>query len=344
MTHVAISVAMATYNGERYLREQLHSLLTQDQLPNDLVVCDDGSTDATLRILKEFAAEAPFPVRIEQNEHNLGYGDNFFKAARLCEGEWIAFCDQDDVWLPNKLADCVAAIQRHPDLTMILQNANLCDADLSPRGRLFPNRIKPGLYGPNRQHASWVWQGFVVTFNAALVHELDTVDRPLSYRQDKKPQPHDKWVCTVANALGGIAVLAKPAALYRRHDTALTGNYHIKPLSQRVSGSLTVGSEHYALVAQAAHSSAEYLCRMAKMTGRLEWRDHFHRSSTMFRRLSRIMIARSRLYHGSSRKNKLSAFLNILGSGGYFGPALVALGWKSALKDALIAIRNKEMK
>ncbi len=92
---------MATYNGAKYLEEQLASFVVQSQLP--LVVCDDGSADATLEILHRFAHSAPFPVRIVCNDERLGYGDNFLKAASLCEGDWIAFSDQDDVWLPDKL-------------------------------------------------------------------------------------------------------------------------------------------------------------------------------------------------------------------------------------------------
>ena len=97
-----ISIAMATYNGEKYIKEQLQSLSNQTSLPFELVVGDDGSTDATLDILKEFCAHAPFPVRIHQNQANLGFARNFLDTARRCKGDWIAFCDQDDVWLPDK--------------------------------------------------------------------------------------------------------------------------------------------------------------------------------------------------------------------------------------------------
>src|SRR5664280_13480 len=101
---VNISIAMATYNGERFIREQLDSLARQTYLPCELIVSDDGSTDRTLEIVEDFAKSAPFSVRAYRNEQNLGYADNFLKAASLCDGEWIAFCDQDDVWFDNKLA------------------------------------------------------------------------------------------------------------------------------------------------------------------------------------------------------------------------------------------------
>src|SRR5690349_15385572 len=106
-----ISVAMATYNGAPFLPEQLQSLAAQTLPPFELVVCDDGSTDRTIQILREFATSAPFPVRIHENSERLGFGDNFLKAAALCQGDWIAFCDQDDIWLPHKLE----TVARHID-------------------------------------------------------------------------------------------------------------------------------------------------------------------------------------------------------------------------------------
>jgi len=103
MTNVPISIAMATYNGESFLAEQLDNLAKQTLKPLELVVCDDGSTDDTVAILEGFAALAPFPVSIHRNGTRLGHTENFLKAANLCSGKWIGFCDQDDVWLPNKL-------------------------------------------------------------------------------------------------------------------------------------------------------------------------------------------------------------------------------------------------
>ena len=99
-----ISVAMATYNGERFLEEQLRSLGEQTTLPDELVVCDDTSTDRTPQILAQFAKRASFPVKLFTNDQRLGWRKNFLKAARLCTSEYIAFCDQDDVWLKEKLA------------------------------------------------------------------------------------------------------------------------------------------------------------------------------------------------------------------------------------------------
>jgi glycosyltransferase involved in cell wall biosynthesis len=97
-----ISIAMATYNGEKYIREQLNSILAQTEHDFEVVICDDVSTDSTLSILKEYEKK-DYRFRIYENEKNLGYRENFNKAVSLCKGDFIAFSDQDDIWLPNHL-------------------------------------------------------------------------------------------------------------------------------------------------------------------------------------------------------------------------------------------------
>ena len=103
MLPTRISVAMCTYNGERFLPQQLASIAAQTRLPDELVVCDDRSTDRTVAIVREFAASVPFPVKVFENERNLGYSANFEAAIRRCEGDLIALSDQDDIWYPQHL-------------------------------------------------------------------------------------------------------------------------------------------------------------------------------------------------------------------------------------------------
>ena len=92
-----ISVAMTTYNGEKYIRKQIESILNQSMKVDEIIVCDDGSTDKTVEILKEY------PVTVYQNENNLGYRLNFKKAMSLCTHEYTFLCDQDDIWEKKKI-------------------------------------------------------------------------------------------------------------------------------------------------------------------------------------------------------------------------------------------------
>ena len=97
-----ISIAMATYNGEKFIREQLDSILAQTITDWELIVCDDVSIDATITILEEYAKKDG-RIQIHKNKVNLGFKRNFEKAISLCSGDYIALYDQDDIWYPNHL-------------------------------------------------------------------------------------------------------------------------------------------------------------------------------------------------------------------------------------------------
>ena len=99
-----ISIAMTTYNGEKYLSKQLESISNQSLLPDELVICDDASTDATASIIKEYALNAPFVVRVYLNKENIGYTKNYEKVMSLTSGDLIFLCDQDDIWFPEKIS------------------------------------------------------------------------------------------------------------------------------------------------------------------------------------------------------------------------------------------------
>lgn len=129
-----ISIAMATYNGAKYLREQLDSFAAQTRLPDELVVCDDGSSDDTLNILEEFARTAPFQVRIFRNDVNLGYGQNFGRAMGLCSGDLIFLSDQDDIWFPEKIEVVSNFAKDRPEILLFMNDAELTNADGTPLG------------------------------------------------------------------------------------------------------------------------------------------------------------------------------------------------------------------
>lgn len=328
-----VSVAMATYNGEKYLAEQLKSIADQDHLPSELVACDDGSTDRSLEILKDFSADAPFPVRIYTNEMNLGFSDNFLKSASLCKSELIAFSDQDDVWLPNKLKDALAAIDQVPDTLLVLQNANICNHQLEVSGRIFPGSIRPGRYGRLAQFGFWVWPGCLQTFRASLLREMTSTDRPRSYFPGHRIITHDKLTCLLANALGGIVVLDAPAALYRRHDAALTGSYSQQSVGQRVAKARGVSGDHYDFLADVAKECADYMQNLAGRTDNAAWASAFRDNSQEFRHLSEIQRQRGRLYAAPRLCERLSASLKIARDGGYMGQPFHAMGLRSAAKD-----------
>lgn len=353
------SIAMATFNGEAYIREQLNSLAGQSLLPYELVVCDDGSSDRTLDILQEFEKEALFPVRIYRNPSRLGFADNFLQAASKCSGEWVAFCDQDDIWFSEKLVTVNEAIEHSSasDLMLVTHSVQMASEDLSlrnggqPRSR--KDRIaglntwsaaalggvnklrshKDRTLGPNCHPGFWGLPGFTCVFRRELVACFDWKVRPRSYHGNYPSQFHDNWICMLANALGSVHHIAKPLVIYRRHDAALTGDYERKSLGERIALSRRVGAERYSFMALVARESAAVLSGLAQSAPNARSSDKLMRSGMLFQKLASNCAMRAEIYRQKGSKNKFISFMRLVASQGYFGSVFYSLGISSFLKD-----------
>lgn len=338
-----ISIAMATYNGEKYIGEQLQSLADQSHLPIELVVCDDGSTDETIEIIKAFSIIAPFPVKLFLNDKNIGYAKNFFKAAKICQGDWISFCDQDDVWLPHKIAGVVDAIYQSPDCNMVLQYAWLCDKALISRGRKFPDSSKTFLHSPNGQYGFWVWPGFLKAVSKEIIDLLSDEPLPRSWFPKEDALTHDKWTCVIANALGGTVVLDDPAALYRRHENTVTGYHNRQSLGERIVKSRSVPVDHYDFLADVAKDCAEYMKGLAERTDKPTWASAFRENAHQFYHLSEVQRLRGRLHAGPRLRERLTTYMQIAGKGGYLGQPFHAMGMRSAIKDIIRVLAGSRL-
>jgi glycosyltransferase involved in cell wall biosynthesis len=353
------SIAMATFNGEAYIREQLNSLTRQILLPYELVVCDDGSTDRTVNILQEFQKEAPFSVKIYENPRRLGFADNFLQAASKCSGDWVAFCDQDDVWFPEKLVAVDEAIKnsRASDLMLVTHSVQIATEDLSLRNGRRPHSPKGRTAGPNTWSAAalggvkrlhshkdrtigrnchpgfWGLPGFTCIFRRELITCFDWKVRPRSYHGNYPSQFHDNWICMLANALGSVHHIAKPLVLYRRHDATVTGYYETKSLGERIALSRRVGAERYGFMALVARESASVLKALAQSAANPKWSDKLLRSGTLFEKLASNYAIREDIYRKKGSKNKLASFMKLVASQGYFGSAFYSLGMSSFFKD-----------
>lgn len=119
------SVALCTYNGEKYLKEQIDSILSQENPVDEIVICDDGSTDGTIAILKEYETQFPHLFQIFINSENLGYVRNFEKALSLCKNDIVFLCDQDDVWYKNKVKVIEDYFSQNSTISLVAHNLNL---------------------------------------------------------------------------------------------------------------------------------------------------------------------------------------------------------------------------
>lgn len=205
---LTVSVAMATYNGERHIRAQLDSLAAQTRLPDELLVCDDGSTDSIVTIVEAFAAEGHFPVRIERNPANLGPTRNFEKAISLATGDLIFLCDQDDVWLPEKIATAIAAFEAAPDVQVVTNDVIPTGFDLQPG----PLTMAQNLAGIGKSADD-------ITLGCATALRRDWA-RLLYPSPDTGPvrPTFDGWANDITGFLGARRFLDRPLQYYRRHD------------------------------------------------------------------------------------------------------------------------------
>lgn len=212
---VRISIALCTCNGERFLAGQLESLARQEYLPAELVVCDDASEDGTYALLQGFADCAPFPVRLHRNPQRLGIGANFEQVIRLCTGNIIALCDQDDVWLPDKLA--VFAELFKTGVNWVCCDAEVCDAELHPLGYTLWQRV-------NFDHIERKAAREYLFFDVLLKHFV-VAGATLAFKAQARdrlvPIPrewlYDAWLAAVLAATEKGALAEMPLQRYRQH-------------------------------------------------------------------------------------------------------------------------------
>lgn len=220
---MTISVALATYNGASFLAQQLASIAGQTRLPAELVISDDGSTDETLAVVERFAQTAPFAVRVLTRPERLGFADNFLVAAEACRHPLIAFCDQDDVWLPDKLR---VAMDRMAidDSLLSLHTLTVTDAALCPTGFHWKQGInRDTVFEPLQIDPFGTGWGNTMLFRSTLLGLIPRAQRPRNPGVDR-PLSHDAWIYELAAALGRVSHIATPLILYRQHGENTSGS------------------------------------------------------------------------------------------------------------------------
>ncbi|WP_233873283.1 glycosyltransferase [Paraburkholderia adhaesiva] len=336
----SVSVAMATYNGGRYLLEQLQSLASQIRPPAELVVTDDVSTDDTLAILAEFSDTAPFPVRVYVNPQRLGYRANFMRAASLCSSDIIAFCDQDDVWQPDKLQRCVDVLER-TDALMVYHNAIVTDSALNPIGTLARYALAKSYNPPLSVDPFLGCYGFTFVFDRQLVQFSSLWDRPIGIREDgKNPNPHDQWYFFLAHTLGALAYVDAPLAKYRRHESTTTSSESDWIGESRLSLAPhflfeCLGRwEHLALVFERRAAILDEIAQQPAIPQAASARA----GAEKYQAIARLYRERIALYQGDRIVRRFRRFMGILTSGGYRSGDVWAKGPKSGIKDLLLGV------
>ncbi len=300
-----ISIALATYNGEKYLAKQLDSLARQSLPPCECVICDDGSTDGTLEILQAFAASAPFPVHIHRNTTRLGYRENFLRCASLCSGELIAFCDQDDVWLDHKLQKVAAAFTEHPSAALVIHQGQVVDAQSRPTGDFYP-RVSRAQLQKKLTCEPWVnIPGFAMTFKRELIHCCPWDRRPADPNTFDASAAHDTWILLMAEITGDIAFIPDNLVQYRRHGGNTTASIKVKKppvpasLAQKIRRRLARMRQEFLRHAGLFDESAQLLLDLSTRCEESH-RDNIRSASARYRRFAEIHWQRARIYDSDS--------------------------------------------
>ena len=221
-----LSIALCTYNGEQYLKEQLESFANQSLLPDELVVCDDGSSDGTIEILQMFSLCAPFEVKVIQNEKSLGIVKNFSKAIEYCSGEYIAISDQDDIWMYEKLKETVGLLKVmekkygkefpllvHSDLTVVDVDLNILNESMMKSQHIENEDI------PSRALGTLLANNYVTGCTVVINKALKNLSLPIP----REAIMHDRWLALVAASSGKIGFVDQPLILYRQHGNNQVG-------------------------------------------------------------------------------------------------------------------------
>jgi glycosyltransferase involved in cell wall biosynthesis len=227
---LSISVALCTYNGERFIAEQVRSICAQRPAPIEIVLSDDASADrcievaqGTLESCRQADPALPTELRVLRNPKALRVTKNFEQAAIACRGDLVALSDQDDVWHPGRLALMVAVFEQRPDLLLLHTDALLVDG----AGHTLGNSLFHALEVKPFELA-WLHGGRA--FDVYLRRNLATGATTIFRRQllaSAVPFPkewlHDEWLAIVASSIGRVDALETPSIDYRQHESNQIG-------------------------------------------------------------------------------------------------------------------------
>jgi glycosyltransferase involved in cell wall biosynthesis len=271
-----ISVAMCTYNGAAFLEDQLRSIALQERPPDELIVCDDGSTDDTVTIVRRFAIEAPFRIQVCRNGVRLGVVRNFEQAIALCEGELIALADQDDVWRDDKLGVIEEEFEAKPSVDLVFSNGHLIDAS----GKATGTKLWDFTFRPEERRLAErgdllrvLAQRNVVT-GAAMAFRSRTQNLLLPLPRDGT-RLHDAWIALLVAAVGSVSWLDETLIQYRRHTGQEIGVGAVESPEGR---SAAPRRELYSRELQFVESTARVLSVVARDPARASYEPALQRS------------------------------------------------------------------
>lgn len=215
-----VHIILSTYNGESYVEAQIESILNGTYQDIHIEVSDDGSTDRTVDLIKKMITKYPDKLSLHVNEKNMGYTKNFLYAVTRAEGEYIMFCDQDDIWMEDKVETSLNALQNSEEQgkpTMIFTDAWLYDNDTKETMGLFQ---KNSHYNSEKVDIAHLLIenkciGCTIMMNQYVKDYLQQIPDEI--------RVHDWWIALICSAFGSITYVDKPTLYYRQHSANMIG-------------------------------------------------------------------------------------------------------------------------
>ena len=204
---MSVSVCIATYNGEKYIHEQLESILVQLGENDEIIISDDSSTDKTVAIINAFQDKR---IILFENQTFQSHVYNFENTLKYAKGNSIFLADQDDIWLPNKVSHTLALLQEYD---LVLSDAKMIDDTKKPMHDSF-FRFHGSKQGFLKNLYQNSYLGCCMAFNRKLLN--------IALPFPKYINMHDWWIGMNAELYCSIVFAHKPLVLYRRHEEALT--------------------------------------------------------------------------------------------------------------------------
>jgi glycosyltransferase involved in cell wall biosynthesis len=275
-----ISVAMCTYNGALFLKKQIDSLISQNYPHVEIIIVDDGSTDETIQILNDYQQNYS-QIKVFRNESNKGLVKNFEKAIRHTSGEYIALCDQDDIWFPEKLSTLVTELGDasliYTPVRMIDEQDKPLDIDFYGRRKIQPvsGKCSKALLFDN------CILGHTTLFSRSLLDFILPFPDGIS--------AHDQWIAIIAATIGEIKYHDQILSLYRMHQN----NAALKTRGQKKSllGALNRKYQRNRRTRKKYHRQLALIQAVAE----LEFLPEENR--LLFKKISQIYKAYYHIYH-----------------------------------------------
>jgi glycosyltransferase involved in cell wall biosynthesis len=217
-----VSVAMCTFNGSKFIKEQLKSIINQTRQPDEIIICDDISTDNTIKLIESILEETNIKWSVLVNESRLGVVKNFEKAISLCTGDVIFTSDQDDYWVEYKIDKVLDEFKKKPEVNLVFSNARLVDSNLIE----LPGDLWSSIGFSNNKLAKdkifvlelLLKNNFVTGATMAFRREVLSEIFPIPYYWI-----HDYWIAVQCLINGAISGISEKLILYRQHGENVIG-------------------------------------------------------------------------------------------------------------------------